>query len=317
MSNVLVTGANGFIGSALAPALQRAGHRVVRGARGAHPGCVLCDLDDDTSVRAALQDIDIAVYLVHGLKSGAGYATWEKGAAQRFARACAEGGVKRIVYLGGVLPHDVVSEHLRARADTGVALGSTHVPVVELRASMIIGARSESWRMTRDLAARLPVLVSPPWFRVRQQPVALDDMLVALCAAVSLPNDVVTAHHGIFEVPGPEIMSGEDIVLRTAALFGVVPRVLRVPTLPKSWAAALAPVLTRANKDVARELLLGLGTDLLATGPSIWDVVTHTCLTFEQGAARALLQDHALPLATDVLERVWRRVWRTALRGDA
>jgi len=275
---ILVAGAGGFVGRALCPALERAGHTVVRGVR------PFFDADDVSSVARALEGVDVAYWLIHGLRRDA-YGSWEKNVAAQFGHACKAAGVSRIVYLGGVQPGSGGSRHLSARAATGDALRASGVEVVELRAGMIIGAGSESWILARDACARLLLFVSPPWTKARQQPVAIDDVIFVLVQAPELPP-------GVHEVPGPEILTAREIVARTSALFGHRARFVPVPLFPRRIAARLAPVITRAHPRVARELFSGMGVDLVGDGDGVFRrFPEHRRLSFDEAASRALAAD--------------------------
>jgi uncharacterized protein YbjT (DUF2867 family) len=220
---ILLTGATGFVGRALRPALVTAGWqtrcltRDASAARRRWPAgeWVEGDLADAGTAERVLAGCDAAVYLVHSMGDGAGFHQREVDAARRFAAAAATAGVGRIVYFGGVAPSGKGSEHLRSRVEVGEALRGGTVPTIELRASMIIGHGSLSWLIVRDLAARLPVMVLPRWLKSRTEPVAIDDIVVALARALELPLDGSV----VFHVPGPEVMSGRDILAATARVM--------------------------------------------------------------------------------------------------
>lgn len=192
---VLLTGATGFVGGAVRAALNAQGWRVrcltrdADRARRHQPELewVQGDVGDQASCAAALRGCQAALYLVHAIGEGAGYHQHEVMAATTFSKAAATAGVQRIVYLGGVAPTaGAGSDHLRSRLDVGEALRAGSVKTVELRASMIVGHGSLSWLIVRDLAARLPFMVLPRWLKSRTQPVAIDDVVVALWNALVL-----------------------------------------------------------------------------------------------------------------------------------
>jgi len=173
----LVTGSSGYIGGRLAPELLAAGHRVRCMAR--DPGklsdrpwtgdveIAKADVTDAGAVGRALQDVDVAYYLIHSLGTGPSFEQKDRDAASLFARVAAEAGVRRIVYLGGILsgPPGDLSPHLRSRGEVGDILLGSGVPTAALQAAVIIGSGSASFEMLRYLTERLPVMVTPNGWR--------------------------------------------------------------------------------------------------------------------------------------------------------
>lgn len=244
------------------------------------------DVGDATACARALDGCRAALYLVHGVGDGAHYDRSEVAAASSFSRAAAAAGVERIVYLGGVAPAGVGSKHLRSRLEVGEALRSGPVKTLELRASMIVGAGSLSWLIVRDLAARLPVMVLPHWLKSRTQPVAIDDIVVALVRALDLPLDA----SAWFDVPGPVTLSGKEILDEAARVMGLEsPRTVRVPLLSPRLSSLWVRFVTRAKWSVAREVVLGLSDDLLARDDRFWQLVGHSQRQSFAEAARLAL----------------------------
>ena len=302
---VLVTGASGCIGRRLVPFLRGRGHDVVRGVRRVKgPADAHVDLDDERTLRPALAGVDVAVYLIHGLARGAGYPAWEAHGAAAFAEACRAQGVGRIVYLGGVLPTGTASVHLRARAATGEALRSTGVPVVELRAGMIVAADSASFVLARDLAARVPVAVRPPWQRARQRPIGVDDVLWAIEASFTAPA-------GIYACPGPDVVGGDEVLAILARLLGRHLSVRDVSWLDHRLVARVLPHLTDASADVVAELVAGMTADLLGGDePDIFDHLPgHRREPFVVAARRALHERSSTTLSS-----THAQLWERALR---
>ncbi|CAA9217667.1 MAG: Putative nucleoside-diphosphate-sugar epimerase [uncultured Chloroflexi bacterium] len=300
--SVLLTGATGFVGGALWPVLEAAGYHV-RGAT-RDPGraarrwpsrtWVQADVESGAGLAASLDGCRAAFYLVHGMRGGhPDFRRREVDAAHRFAAAAAAAGLERIVYLGGVAPSGEASEHLRSRLDVGEALASGPVPSLELRASMIVGAGSISWLIVRDLAARLPTMVLPRWMRSRTQPVAIADVVAALEAGLRLPLPASAS----FDLPGPEALTGREIIDAAArALRLRRPVAVEVPLLTPWLSSQWVRLVTRANWEVARELVLGLSSDLLARDARYWIAIRHTRLTtFSQAAAQAIADERRVP----------------------
>jgi uncharacterized protein YbjT (DUF2867 family) len=289
---MLLTG--GFVGGAVRPALAAAGWRVrcltrdAARARRRQPTLdwVEGNVGDASSCARALEGCQAALYLVHGIGEGADYHRREVAAAKTFRQAAAAAGLERIVYLGGVAPASVGSEHLRSRLEVGETLRAGAVSAIELRASMIVGHGSLSWLIVRDLAARLPVMVLPQWLKSRTQPVAIDDVVVALVRALDLPATTSAS----FDLPGPLALSGKEILEETARVMRLRhPRMIEVPLLTPRLSSLWVRFVTRANWSVAREVVVGLVDDLLARDDRFWGLIDHpNRLTFAEAARIAL-----------------------------
>jgi uncharacterized protein YbjT (DUF2867 family) len=295
---VLLTGATGFVGRAAYDAMTAAGWAVRCMTRDAGraarqwPGrtWVSADVADEAATTRALEGCDRACYFVHGMAGGgAAFRQTEVAQATAFRRAAERTGVRRIVYLGGVAPAHDPSEHLRSRLEVGDTLRAGSVSTVELRASMIIGYGSLSWLIVRDLAARLPLMVLPRWLKSRTQPIAIDDIVAALLGALDLP----LPGSACFDVPGPEVLSGRDILERTAAALGLrAPIMIEVPVLSPKLSSHWVRFVTRADWTVAREVVLGLEHDLLATDDRFWALIGHRDrLPFADAARRAIAEE--------------------------
>lgn len=292
--SLLLTGATGFVGGAVRPALEREGWRVrclTRDAARAQKReptleWVQGDVSDPASCARALDGCKAALYLVHGIGEGADYHQHEVTAARTFASAAAAAGVERIVYLGGVAPIGTGSDHLRSRLDVGEALRAGPVKTIELRASMIVGHGSLSWLIVRDLAARLPFMILPRWLKSRTQPVAIDDVVVALVRALELP----LAESAWFDIPGPVTLSGKEILDETAQVMGLRrARMVEVPLLSPRLSSLWVRFVTRAQWSVASEVVIGLTEDLLARDDRFWQLIGHPHrLSFAEAAKLAL-----------------------------
>lgn len=310
---LLLTGATGFVGGAVRQALRREGWHVrclTRDAARAQKreptlDWVQGDVADPASCAHALDACQAALYLVHGIGEGADYHRHEVTAAGTFASAAAAAGVERIVYLGGVAPTGAGSDHLRSRLDVGEALRAGPVKTIELRASMIVGHGSLSWLIVRDLAARLPFMVLPRWLKSRTQPVAIDDVVVALVRALELP---LAASDG-FDIPGPVTLSGKEILEETARVMGLRhPHMVEVPLLSPRLSSLWVRFVTRAKWSVASEVVIGLTEDLLARDDRFWQLIDHPQrLSFAEAARLALeaeRRDGPMPGAWGSVERL-------------
>jgi uncharacterized protein YbjT (DUF2867 family) len=316
---LLLTGSTGFIGSRLYDPLVRSGWvvrcltRNVDAARQRWPEreWVAGDVRDPESLATALEGCTTAFYLVHGMADiRAGWVEREIQSAEVFASAAARVNAERIVYLGGVAPEGEPSDHLRSRLETGRVLREGSVPCVELRAAMIVGTGSASWTIVRDLAARLPAMVLPAWLSHRSEPVAVDDVVAALVRAAEFPLPRST----VWDLPGPEALSGSQILLRVAALLGRRPFVVRVPLVSPSLSSHWIRLVTRADYHLAAELVQGLTNDLLATHKGFWSFAgLKPPIRLEEAARRALASEGAdMSFRGRLLERFAETVSRKA-----
>ena len=272
---VLLTGATGYVGGRLLGVLERDGRRVRCLAR--RPGdlaaraapsteVVRGDVLDRASLDAALRGVDAAYYLVHAMGSAGGdFEAEEQTGARNFAEAAQAAGVGRIVYLGGLAAGGAdLSAHLRSRRRVGDVLRRAGVPVVEFRASIVIGSGSLSFELVRALTERLPVMITPRWVAARAQPIAVDDLLRYLRAALDLPLD----DHRIFDVGGADVVSYGGLMREYARQRGLRRLLISVPALTPRlsslWLGLVTPVYAR----IGRKLIESLRHDSIVRDPS-------------------------------------------------
>jgi uncharacterized protein YbjT (DUF2867 family) len=249
------------------------------------------DLFDPPSLDRALQGVTAAYYLVHSMGSHGDYRAQDVQAARAFAGAASRAGVARIVYLGGLAQPDgaVISTHLRSRLETGDALREGTVPVVEFRASIVIGSGSLSFEMVRALVERLPVMIGPRWVNTLAQPIGIDDVLAYLVAALALP----AGPGRTFEIGGADRASYGDLMREYARQRGLRRLLISVPLLTPRlsslWLGLVTPIYAR----VGRELIDGLKTDSTVRDRSAIDAFSIRPLGLRAAIARALRNEDA------------------------
>lgn len=252
---------------------------------------VRCDLRNPETVAPALTGIDCAYYLVHSMGKNTSFRDDDRRAAQTFADAAVTSGIERIIYLGGVAPRGRPSEHLASRLEVGRILRAGGVSTIELRAAMIVGLGSASWQIVRDLALRLPAMVLPAWLSSRLSPIALEDVVHALVDALDVP----LTKSAFFDIPGPDILSGKEILERVAALEGRTVPSVSLPWLTPHLSSLWLKLVTRADFALARELVFGLTEDLLATDRRYWELTNYEPqVSFDLAAQKALDDERRL-----------------------
>jgi uncharacterized protein YbjT (DUF2867 family) len=282
MMKILLTGANGYIGSRLMLRLLDAGHQVVALVRSrgrievpAGVEVVEGDLLDRPSLDAIPRDIEAAYYLVHSMSAERGdFASLEARCAENFADWIGTTEAKRVIYLSG-LTHSPTSQHMASRRRVEEILARSSVPSITLRAGIIIGSGSASFEIIRDLVEKLPVMVTPKWVRNRCQPIAIRDVLFYLEAALSIPS-------GTYEIGGPDVLTYQQMLLKLAEVRGLKRLILGVPVLTPKLSSYWLWFVTSTNFSLAQALVESLNSEAICQECSIQDVCSHDCLTYEE-----------------------------------
>jgi len=299
----LVTGASGFIGGRLASALALAGwdvrgmvrDRASSRARELEAGGLTLHEGDvlrPESLQGAGHGVDVAYYLIHSMGRGGGrdFVASERAAAASFAQMARTEGIERVVYLGG-LGDTPQSKHLRSRHETALTLAEHGPPLTYLRAGMVVGAQSESYRTLRYLVQRLPAMIAPAWLKNATQPIAIDDTLRYL---VQAPSIAASSGREI-QIGGPDVLSYGEMLDRMAAMLELrrrprIPVPLITPWLSSLWIGLVTPV----DAGVARPLVEGLAVPTVVTDPSGAQLFDVRPIGFDEALRRAVAEDPEL-----------------------
>lgn len=290
----LVFGASGYIGSNLVPKLLsrdiavRAASRKAQALKTRHwKNVELIDADalQPKTLKQALQNVDTAYYLVHSMAAGKNFSRLDLEAAANFAAAAESAGVRRIIYLGGLVPEDADSEHIVSRRETGDILRRGKVPVTEVRAGIIVGTGSAAFEVMRDLVFHLPAMITPRWVRAKSPPIALDNLLEYL---VRLP-DIDEAAGQIYDAAGPETLTYEEMMRVLADVAGKrQPIIVPVPVLSPKLSSYWLRFVTSVPTNIARALIGGLKHDFTADTAPLQQLVPQSLLDFRTSVEVAL-----------------------------
>jgi len=291
--HVLVTGATGFVGSNLVPALLERGHEVrvlVRDpTRYDGPDEVdvaVGDLLDPGTFDDALDGIEAAYYLVHSMQAGEDFEERDKRAARHFADAANGAGVKRVIYLGGLgEEHEELSPHLKSRREVEHVLADGEYDLTTLRAAIIIGDGSASFEMIRQMDRRLPVMTTPQWVETPSHPIAIDDVIAYLVGVLEISETAGET----YDIGGPEVMSYADILKRTGTVMGTgEPYIIPIPVLSPRLSSYWIGFVTDVPTSVARPLIEGLKNPVVADDDAIRELLPIELTPFETAVERAL-----------------------------
>jgi uncharacterized protein YbjT (DUF2867 family) len=301
---ILLTGANGYIGRRLLPALLEAGHEVtclVRDRRrfldagtpssteGDIPRervhVIEGDLLDSSSLATIPDDLDAAYYLVHSMGSSSqAFPELERRSAANFAAAMKQRDCRRIIYLSGISNADNLSTHLASRHEVESILASeSRVPVTVLRAAIIIGSGSASFEIIRDLVEKLPVMIAPKWLRTRCQPIAIRNVIDYLVGVLGNNQTIGRS----FDIGGPDILTYQQMLLGYAAERGLKRSIIPVPFLTPRLSSYWLYFVTSTSFPLARSLVDSMKNEVICAETTIRDLIPLELIPYRAAVARA------------------------------
>jgi uncharacterized protein YbjT (DUF2867 family) len=298
----VVLGASGYMGSNVVPALAANGWHVRATARNpavlearewAGVECLPVDVLEPDTLPAVMQGADVVYYLVHMMWTGGDFVPVERRAADNARKAAEAAGVRRIIYLGGIMPKEKRSRHMEGRAVVGDALREGSVQVIELQAAMIVGPGSAAFEVIRDLVNHLPLMITPKWVRKRSTPIALENVLTYSLAAADLPFE----GHRVLELAGPDTLTYQEIMDIYGEFVGKKPLVIPVPVLTPTLSSYWLYLVTSVPPTTAMSLVEGLAHDYIGDDHEIRELVPQQLLTFRESVAATLEaeKNHEVP----------------------
>jgi len=294
--HILLTGANGYIGMRLLPTLLEAGHTVTGIVRSIprFPSSqfqqfledgqlVLLEGDFLGDLPAVPGDLDAAYYLLHSMGSGEDFAERESECARRFTEwiKC-----EQIIYLSGLVPTGPLSAHLASREKVNDLLRDGPIPVTTLRASIIVGSGSASFEIIRDLAEKLPFMITPKWANNRCQPIAIRNVISYLTGVLGLKQTFGEE----FDIGGPEVLTYRDLLLGYASARGLRRYIIPVPFLSPGLSARWLYLVTAASYPLAQSLVQSLVNETICHDKRIAELVPQQFLNYAEAIEKAFVR---------------------------
>jgi uncharacterized protein YbjT (DUF2867 family) len=312
---ILLTGANGYIGTRLLACLLKEGHEVYALVRSRYRietpkkfqsqlHVIEADLLNPSSLLEIPADIDAAYYLVHSMSYSQKFSELEAASAKNFAERLENTKAKQIIYLSGLSNETHLSRHLTSRKRVGAILKMGKVPVTVLMAGIIIGSGSASFEIIRDLVEKLPIMVAPKWLKQLTQPIAIRDVLTYL--TLVLGNSACLGQS--FEIGGPDIMSYKELLLNFAKMRGLKRKIFTVPVLTPRLSSYWLFFVTSTSFSLARFLVESLINNAVCKENRIQKLFPRKLLSYEE----------ALQLAFTRIEEDWvPSSWKDTLSGSS
>lgn len=304
---IAIAGASGFVGRALIERLRR-DHRIIALSRSARQQTEdadgvewrQCDLFNLKQAEDGLRGADVAIYLVHSMLPAAkltqgSFSDLDLLIADNFGRAACSAGIKRIIYLGGIIPDEELSPHLASRHEVESALGGHGVQCISLRAGLIIGRNGSSFDIMRKLVERLPIMVCPGWTRTRSQPVSLRDVVETISRLIDRPD----ISSGSYDLGGRDVITYIGMMERLAQLVGCrrifIPIFLFSPNLSRLWVT----LVTGAPRELIGPLVQSLRHEMVARNTDLMTELGIEPQGFDECLAEALSSGSNTMVKTD------------------
>jgi len=292
---ILITGANGYIGRRLIPALLEAGHELCCCVRGKtrfdwtdrHDRLKTLELDflHGQGAPEFPNDLDVAYYLIHSMNSGAtDFAEQERQSAENFLKCLKPTKCRQIIYLSGIVNDADLSAHLASRYRVEQILRAGPIPVTVLRAGIVVGSGSASFEIIRDLVEKLPVMVAPRWLQTRCQPIAIRNVIQFLLG-VMLRQDTFDRD---YDIGGPEILNYRQMLLQFAAVRGLRRWIITVPVMTPRLSSYWLYFITSTSYALAANLVDSMKVDIVARPNDLAAGLGISLIPYQQAVALAL-----------------------------
>lgn len=316
---ILLTGANGYIGTRLLSFLVKEGHEVLAIARRADSvripegfekqvNVLAADLLDIKSLAKIPKDLDAAYYLVHSMaRKYDDFEQLDQKAAHNFVEMVNATSCRQVIYLTGLISNHTLSKHLRSRLEVETILKTAKCPLTSLRAGIIIGSGSASFEIIRDLVEKLPIMVAPKWVLSRCQPIAVRDVIDYLIKVLGHKDCLGRT----FDIGGPDVLTYKEMLLGYAKIRKLFRLILPIPVLTPRLSSYWLILITSTNYFIARSLIESVKNDAICKENSIQSIFPKKCMNYQKALKQALDK-----IAADQVLSTWKDSWTSSDLGE-
>lgn len=303
--NILLTGANGYIGKRLLPVLIEQGHVIYcclrdisRFDKSIYPEdqirLIEVDFLDDNPLDILPEEIDVAYFLIHAMSSSVNnFESKETLAAENFVRLLDNTNCRHILYLSGISNAERLSEHLRSRLNVENVLSSANAELTTLRAGIIIGSGSASFEIIRDITEKLPVMITPSWLKSKCQPIAIRNVIEYL---TQIPLDERFFAKS-FDIGSDDVLTYKEMLMQYAEVRGLKRLILTLPIMTPRLSSYWLYFITSTSYPLAVNLVNSMKIDVVCAERSIKDLLDIRLISYKEAvdlAFKRIEQDNVL-----------------------
>ena len=293
--NILITGANGYIGQRLIEFLLQAQHQLYCCVRNkerfesdyTHPDIHIIEIDFLNLNGVEIPTvIDVAFYLIHSLTSSTeAFQQQEETCANNFNALLSKTNTQQIIYLGGIVNETNLSTHLSSRLKVETILKEAAIPVTVLRAGIIVGSGSASFEIIRDLTEKLPFMITPKWLITKCQPIAVRNVLQYLVGVIMVKE----TFNKVYDIGGPEVLTYKQMLLQFADVRGLKRTIVTLPIMTPRLSSYWLFFVTSTSYSLAVNLVNSMKINVICRPNNLAEELSIHPLTYKEAVAMAFL----------------------------